>query len=78
MNQRQATINEQSELDSDFITAEEHEAMTAAVARQGAPVVSLAFNNTLRTLRQPIDPKFVKTREGWVDRQGNKLSLIHI
>ncbi|MBA3713458.1 MAG: hypothetical protein H0W76_13580 [Pyrinomonadaceae bacterium] len=73
MNQRQATINvEQTELDSDFITAEEHEAMTAAVARQGAPVVPLAFNNTLRTLRQPIDPKFVKMREGWVDRQGNK------
>lgn len=37
-----------------------------------APVVPLAFTNTLRTLRQPVDPKLVKTREGWTDRQGNK------
>ncbi len=37
-----------------------------------APVVPLTFTNTLRTLRQPIDPKFVKTREGWIDRQGNR------
>ncbi len=37
----------------------------------GAPVVPLAFANTLRTLRQPIDPRLIKTREGWVDRQGN-------
>jgi hypothetical protein len=29
------------------------------------------FANTLRTLRQPVDPKLVKTREGWTDRQGN-------
>jgi hypothetical protein len=36
-----------------------------------APVVPLAFTNTLRTLRQPIDPKFIKTREGWRDRNGN-------
>jgi len=35
-------------------------------------VVPLAFTNTLRTLRQPVDPKLVKTREGWTDRQGNK------
>ncbi len=39
-----------------------------------APVVQLrpeGFTSTLRTLRQPIDPKLVKTREGWTDRQGN-------
>ncbi|MBA2339134.1 MAG: SWIM zinc finger family protein [Pyrinomonadaceae bacterium] len=35
-------------------------------------VVPLAFTNTLRTLRQPVDPKLVRTREGWTDRQGNK------
>lgn len=36
-----------------------------------APIVPLAFTNTLRSLRQPIDPKLIKTREGWRDRQGN-------
>lgn len=36
-----------------------------------APVVPLAFTNTLRALRQQIDPTVVKTREGWTDRQGN-------
>lgn len=58
---------EEAEQDLDFITAEEHEALNT-----NAPVVPLAFTNTLRTLRQPIDPKLVKTREGWTDRQGNK------
>ena len=37
---------------------------------QPAPVVPLAFANLLRTLRQPIDPRLIKTREGWTDRQG--------
>lgn len=36
-----------------------------------APVVPLAFANTLRNLRQPIDAKLVKSREGWTDRSGN-------
>ncbi|MBA2647309.1 MAG: SWIM zinc finger family protein [Pyrinomonadaceae bacterium] len=72
MNKRQATLNvEAPENDLEFITAEEHEAMKVA-APQSAPVVPLAFTNTLRTLRQPIEPRFVKTREGWTDRQGNK------
>jgi Rad52/22 family double-strand break repair protein len=33
--------------------------------------VPLAFTNTLRALRQPIDPRLVKSREGWRDRNGN-------
>jgi predicted nucleic acid-binding Zn finger protein len=37
---------------------------------QPAPVVPLAFANLLRTLRQPVDPRLIKTREGWTDRQG--------
>ena len=36
-----------------------------------APVVPLAFTNTLRALRQQIDPTVIKSREGWTDRQGN-------
>lgn len=38
---------------------------------QSARIVSLAFANLLRTLRQSIDPRLIKTREGWTDRQGN-------
>jgi len=36
-----------------------------------AHIVPLAFANVLRTLRQPVDAKLVKTREGWTDRTGN-------
>jgi hypothetical protein len=42
-----------------------------AVAEPVAPVVPLAFTNTLRALRQQVDPNVVKTREGWTDRSGN-------
>jgi hypothetical protein len=38
---------------------------------QSAQVVPLAFATLLRALRQPIDPRLIKTREGWTDRQGN-------
>ena len=65
MTKRQATAPVEPEQDMDFVTAEEH-----AAAMQGGSVVPLAFTNTLRTLRQPIDPKLVKTREGWRDRNG--------
>lgn len=30
------------------------------------------FAKVLQLLRQPVDPKLVKTREGWTDRRGNK------
>jgi hypothetical protein len=66
MSKRQATAVSEPEDDLDFVTAEEHAALSA-----GAPVVPMAFTNTLRTLRQPIDPKFIKTREGWRDRNGS-------
>jgi hypothetical protein len=64
MSKRQATAVSEPEDDLDFVTAEEHAALSA-------PVVPMAFTNTLRTLRQPIDPKFIKTREGWRDRNGS-------
>lgn len=38
---------------------------------QTAQIVPLAFATLLRTLRQPIEPRLIKTREGWTDRQGN-------
>ncbi|HEX8128071.1 MAG TPA: Rad52/Rad22 family DNA repair protein [Pyrinomonadaceae bacterium] len=66
MSKRQATAVIEPEDDLEFVTAEEHAALNT-----GAPVVPLAFTNTLRTLRQPIEPKFIKTREGWRDRNGN-------
>jgi len=38
---------------------------------QPAQVVPLTFAHLLRTLRQPIEPRLIKTREGWTDRHGN-------
>jgi hypothetical protein len=38
---------------------------------QSAQIVPLAFANLLRVLKQPIDSRLIKTREGWTDRQGN-------
>ncbi|MDQ3817244.1 MAG: Rad52/Rad22 family DNA repair protein [Acidobacteriota bacterium] len=49
-------------------TENEELALTADVV---APVVPLAFTNTLRALKQQVDPNVIKTREGWKDRQGN-------
>jgi hypothetical protein len=43
----------------------------AAERTSFANVVSLPFANLLRTLRQPVDPRLVKMREGWKDRSGN-------
>ena len=43
----------------------------ALEAEPVAPVVPLAFTNTLRALKQQVDPNVIKTREGWKDRQGN-------
>jgi hypothetical protein len=65
---RKATAVEPVEDDMDFVTAEEHEALNAG----SGSVVPMQFTNTLRVLRQPIDPKLIKTREGWRDRNGNQ------
>jgi hypothetical protein len=41
--------------------------MAESESKQAAP---LAFTNLLSTLRRPIDPRLIKTREGWTDRHG--------
>jgi hypothetical protein len=51
--------------------ARDQQATAEADAEPKGNVYSLPFANVLRTLRQPVDPKLVKTREGWTDRQGN-------
>ena len=64
---KKATAHVQkAEEEQDFITAEEYEQQTAA------PVVPLSFAKTLGTLKQPVDPRLIKTREGWRDRNGNQ------
>jgi hypothetical protein len=64
---KKATAHVQKAADEqDFITAEEYEQQTAA------PVVPLSFAKTLGTLKQPVDPRLIKTREGWRDRNGNQ------
>ena len=65
MSKRQATANAQEPAQASEMEIEMDE-------RTAAPVVPLAFANTLRTLRQPLDAKLVKTREGWTDRNGNR------
>ena len=64
---KKATAHVQkAEEEQDFITAEEYEQQTPA------PVVPLSFAKTLSTLKQPVEPRLIKTREGWRDRNGNQ------
>lgn len=72
--EEQMKDNQHEEAEMPQIHAANREAYeTPRGADQRAPmvVVPLAFANVLRNLRQPIDPKLVKTREGWKDRSGN-------
>ncbi|HKS26401.1 MAG TPA: Rad52/Rad22 family DNA repair protein [Pyrinomonadaceae bacterium] len=43
------------------------------ITNEGQETVAsvVPFTNTLRALKQQVDPNFIKTREGWTDRQGN-------
>jgi predicted nucleic acid-binding Zn finger protein len=50
--------------------ADEFEAKSPAP--ETATVVPLAFTGLLRQLKQPVDARLVKTREGWTDRDGQK------
>ena len=50
--------------------AAENEEMALA-AEPVTPIVPLGFTNTLRALKQQVDPNVIKTREGWRDRNGN-------
>ncbi|MDT7806966.1 MAG: hypothetical protein QOJ70_779 [Acidobacteriota bacterium] len=64
---KKATAHVQTGSDEqDFITAEEYEQQQPA-----ATVVPLSFAKTLSTLKQPVDPRLIKQREGWRDRNGN-------
>lgn len=44
----------------------------AAAHKPGDEVSPEEFAKTLATLKEPIDSKLVKTREGWRDRNGNQ------
>ncbi|HEX3557726.1 MAG TPA: Rad52/Rad22 family DNA repair protein [Pyrinomonadaceae bacterium] len=64
---KKATAHVSQDTDEqEFITAEEYEQQAAS------PIVPLSFVKTLNTLKQPVDPRLIKTREGWRDRQGNQ------
>jgi hypothetical protein len=49
-----------------------------AIASKRGQVIPLEFVNTLRALHQPVDPKLVKTREGWTDRRGNTHTVEYV
>jgi hypothetical protein len=61
------TMKKENIKEMPFVTAEEAEQMK----ENSDNVVSGNFPNTLRQLRQNVDPHLVKTREGWRDRNGN-------
>ena len=69
------TINEEQEMnkkqDKIAIAKVNGNEELALTAEPVAPVVPLAFTNTLRALKQQVDPNVIKTREGWRDRNGN-------
>jgi hypothetical protein len=62
---RKATAQKPAD-EQDFITADEYEQQAVA------SVVPLSFAKTLSTLKQPVDPRLIKSREGWRDRNGNQ------
>jgi hypothetical protein len=62
---RKATAQKPAD-EQDFITADEYEQQAVA------HVVPLSFAKTLSTLKQPVDPRLIKSREGWRDRNGNQ------
>ncbi|MFL6283202.1 MAG: Rad52/Rad22 family DNA repair protein [Pyrinomonadaceae bacterium] len=62
---RKATAHKPAD-EQDFITADEYEEQAIA------SVVPLSFAKTLSTLKQPVDPRLIKSREGWRDRNGNQ------
>jgi hypothetical protein len=74
-NDEEQIMKRQAKEDELPLNAIDHEADESEA--QKAPIVPLAlagtanFTSTLRSLRQPMDPKLVKTREGWTDRAGN-------
>ena len=53
------------------LAVQEKEIEETRTAEPVASVVPLAFTNTLRALKQQVDPSVIKTREGWKDRNGN-------
>ena len=70
-NEEHEMIKKQEKLAAPQEAATETQEDLALAAEPVAPVVPLAFTNTLRALRQQVDSTLVKTREGWTDRQGN-------
>ena len=69
--EEQHKMSKKQEINTVAKTADHRAAQEAAIAEPVASVVPLAFTNTLRALRQQVDPNSIKTREGWTDRQGN-------
>src|SRR5947209_3698257 len=62
---------EEQEMKKEKSLAVQNETEGTRVAEPVASVVPLAFTNTLRALKQQVDPSVIKSREGWKDRNGN-------
>jgi hypothetical protein len=68
-----AEHNETEEQDMNRKKEIAREVQEIEVEQNGPEAVAsvVPFTNTLRALKQQVDPNFIKTREGWTDRQGN-------
>jgi Rad52/22 family double-strand break repair protein len=69
--EREIALSDQTEIKAGAETGAKTNDSDWANSTQSAQIVPLAFTNLLRTLRQPIDSRLIKAREGWTDRQGN-------
>ena len=70
-NEKESDMNKKQNAEAYGLEREMISEAGEANAQATAPVVPLAFTNTLRALKHQVDPNLVKSREGWRDRQGN-------
>jgi hypothetical protein len=68
------SLAEHNEIEEQEMTRKKETALEVQeIEQEGQETIAsvVPFTNTLRALKQQVDPNFIKTREGWTDRQGN-------
>jgi hypothetical protein len=62
---------------NDGLFASQYEDETPSAPTK-ANVIPFSFAHTLRTLRQPVEPNLVRTRDGYTDRSGQKHKVEYV
>ncbi len=62
---------------NDGLYASQYEAETVSAPAK-ANVIPFTFAHTLRTLRQPVEPNLVRTRDAYTDRAGQKHKVEYV